>query len=147
MKQLTLILLALLLTACAGQYKSSADIETEAARLQTQIGWKNASGLPPQITAVYGYDLIRQKRLDKETQGLASLLLQAKANPSKTILFVANKKAKLDFVILLNAMAGMDLTGVKFILAAREGDRKRFEPLIKASGAEFVFIDRLKGKN
>jgi len=38
----------------------------------------------------------------------------------------------------------MDLTGVKFILAAREGDRKRFEPLIRASGAEFVFIDRLK---
>jgi len=147
MKQLALILLALLLTACAGQYKSSADIETEAAHLQTQIGWQNASGQPPQITAVYGYDLIRQKGLDKKAKGLASLLLQARANPNKTILFVANKKAKLDFVILFNAMAGMDLTGVKFILAAREGDRKRFEPLIKASGIEFVFIDRLKGRN
>jgi len=144
MKQLTVILLALLLTACAGKYKSDVDIESEAKYLQTQMGWQSTSGQPPKITTVYGYDLIRQKHFAKEAQGLAYILSQAKASANNTVLFVTNKKAKLDFVILFNAMAGMDLTGVKFILAAREGDRKRFEPLIKASGAEFVFIDRLK---
>jgi len=38
MKQLTVILLALLLTACAGKYKSDVDIESEAKYLQTQMG-------------------------------------------------------------------------------------------------------------
>jgi len=142
MKQLSIILLALLLTACAGQYKTSADIENEAAHLHTKLGWQTASG-QPEIIAVYGYDLIRQKRHGNDSVGLAHLLLQAKANPNKTILFIANKKAKWDFIILLNVMEGLDLTGVKFILAAHEGDRKRFEPLIKASGAEFAFINRL----
>jgi len=143
MKQISIILMALLLTACAGKYKTAADIETEAAHLYAKQGWQTVSG-QPEIIAVYGYDLMRQKRHNKDTVGLAHLLLQVKANPNKTILFIANKKANLDFVVLFNAMAGMDLTGVKFILAARKGDRKRFEPLIKASGAELVFIDRLK---
>jgi len=88
--------------------------------------------------------LIRQKHFTKEAQGLAYILAQAKASANNTVLFVTNKKAKWDFIILFNVMQGMDLTGVRFILAARPGDRKKFEPLVKASGADFVFINRLK---
>jgi len=93
MKPLALILLSLLLSACAGKYKSASDIEGEAAYLQAQMGWQTISGQPLPLTTVYGYDLIRQKHFSEETTGLGHLLLQIKQNPHNTLLFVANKKA------------------------------------------------------
>jgi len=144
MKKLCLMLLVLLLASCASKYKSSEDVELAAMRLQAQMGWQRSDGQPLDMIIIEGRQVLRPKVGKGGTMGLSRILLQARENPNKSILFIANIKAKFDYMVLFNVMDGMDLRGVKFILVARKGYKEQFESVVKATGADFAFIDRLK---
>jgi len=161
MKKLTLMLFAftLLLTACVSTsgsriLKSEKELLQEVAQLGIQMGWKKADGHPLEIIGIHipshGLlgDLIARGVGGRaaNTKQIASLLLNAKENPDYAVLFITNN-VRLDSTIIANAMEGLKLDGVKFFLAARPDDEPRFEPIIKASGAEFVFIDKYKRQN
>jgi len=153
MKQLALILLTVLLTACtsaASKYKSMEEVLHEVAKVEVEKGWTKANGEPLKIIiansishGLLGDQLARLVE-GRDAKGLTKLFLELKENPeSEVLLYVTNPSAGKDYRLIEHALAGLQLDGVKFFLAARAGYKAKFEALIKPSGADFVFIDTL----
>jgi len=153
MKPLILILLAIVLSACvssADQYKFAEDIMREVAQVQIEKGWTKPDGQPLEVILInnpsHGLlgDQLARLGEGSNAERLAKLLLKLKENPnSATLLYVTNPSAGKDYRLIEQALAGLQLEGVKFFLAARAGYKAKFEALIKPSGADFVFIDTL----
>jgi len=153
MKQLLLIVLAVLLTACtssATKYKSMEEVLHEVAKVEVEKGWTNANGEPLKIIianspshGLLGDQLARLGE-GANAKSLAELLVKLKENPeSEVLLYVTNPSAGKDYRLIEQALEDLQLDGVKFFLAARGGYKAKFEVLIKPSGADFVFIDTL----
>jgi len=157
MKQITLILIALMLMACASsenKYKSSEDIMREVAQVEIEKGWiKSDDGQPLEVIiasspshGLLGDQLARLSE-GSSAKSLAELLLRLKNNPnSDVLLYVTNPSAGKDYRLIEQALEGLQLEGVKFFLAARADYKEKFENLIKPSGADFVFIDTINKK-
>jgi len=155
MKKLILTLFILLMTACASTsskytLKSEQELVREAVQLGIQMGWKKADDQPLEIIGIqipsHGLlgDLIaRGVGGGANARQVANLLSKAKRNPDYAVLFITNN-VRLDSTIIANAVEGIKLEGVKFFLVARPSDAPMFESIIKATGADFVFIDKHK---
>jgi len=138
------ILLSLLLTACTVTfrvYKTTEDITQEAFQVAAQMGWRKADGKPLEIVVFRTENrILAPLRSSKnDARKLRSLLLTLKKHPNYTLVYITDNP-RFDYRVISRALEGLQLDGVKFFLVARPNKRKRFESLIKSSGADFVFI-------
>jgi len=150
MKQLNLILLVIVLTACAsssGQYKTDKEMMREAAQIEMEKGGL-ADGERLKVTVLrmpsHGFlgDQLARLVEGRDAKNIAQLLLALKKAPEpEVLLYVTNTSAEKDYRLLARALEGLQLEGVKFFLAARADYKEAFENLIKPSGADFLFID------
>jgi len=153
MRQIALILLVLILAACASsasKYRSVEEVMEEALQVATEKGWTKADGRPLDTIVV----TIPNRHLRGEqlialgdwvnAERLTEVLLELKNNPdSKVLVYFTSPSAKKDYLIIAKALVGLRPEGVKFILAARAGYKAKFEELVKPSGMDFMFIDTL----
>jgi len=142
------ISLSLLLTACTitlRVYKTTEDITQEAFQTATKMGWSKADGRPLEIVVFRTENRIlaplRSSRSD--ARKLRSLLLTLKKHPNYILVYISDFP-RFDYRVISRALDGLQLYDVKFFLVARPNQRKRFESLIKSSGAGFVFIQNFE---
>jgi len=153
-KQYLLVLMTLLLAACTSTGDSHGawsveDINREVSLLTPYVEQKKVNGQPKQVITAYAHEygslgnwMMRGLDGGKSKNFVRTVLLIAHARPNDYGVLYMTNNIDMDYTVILNAMKGLDLQGVKFFFAGRPADRTRFEPLVKASGADFIFIDK-----
>jgi len=142
----------LLLAGCAtsNQQRTKNEIVKEALTMQAQSNWMKPVKKEPNLRIVqipsHGYlgaALAAAVGGAAITSSVRGILTDAKKNTAEGVLFITTNFMQ-DRVIVSNAMEGLDLDGVNFFLAATEEEGKTLEPVIRASGARYIFINKEK---
>jgi len=120
-----------------------------------QVEQKKINGQPRNVITAYVYDLgglsddKKTKYVRDRLLFVVAALLLARGNPDGYGVLYLTYNTDIDYIVIRKAieglsLKGLNLTGVKFFFYGRADERARFEPLIMAAGADFIFIDKTK---